>query len=126
MSDRIILEGLVLFGHHGALTEERALGEQFEIDVEMETSLAKAGASDALADTINYGDVYAAVREIVEGPSVQLVEHLADRISARLLSDFSPDAVRIRVRKPRKPVRGGVMRSVGVEIYRKHPKLSSL
>lgn len=118
MSDRIVLEGMVFFGHHGALKEERALGEQFEVDVEMETSLLKAGVSDALADTINYGDVYAAVREIVEGPSVQLLERLADRIASRIIGDFSPDAVRIRVRKPRKPVRGGVMASVGIEIYR--------
>ena len=116
--DTIFLEGMIFFGHHGAKQEERALGERFEVDVEIEANLSVPRASDKLADTINYSDVYAAVRGVMEGPSVFLLERLADEIAARVLGEFRVLAVRVRVSKPHKPVRGGVLRSVGVEVYR--------
>ena len=109
---------MLFFGHHGAKDEERVLGEQFEVDVEIEANLSVPRASDRLSDTINYGDVHAIVRKVIEGPSYFLLERLADEIAGRVLTEFRALAVRVRVSKPHKPVRGGVLRSVGVEVYR--------
>ena len=109
---------MLFFGHHGAKQEERVLGEQFEVDVEIEANLSVPLASDKLTDTINYSEVYATVRSIIEGPSFFLLERLVDEIAARVLREFRVLAVRVRVSKPHKPVRGGVVRSVGVEVYR--------
>ncbi len=116
--DTIFLEGMLFFGHHGATQEERTLGQQFEVDVEIEANLSVPRASDSLADTINYGDVHAVVRSVLEGPGFNLVERVADEVAARVLAEFNPLAVRVRISKPHRPVRGGVLRSVGVEVYR--------
>lgn len=110
---------MLLFGRHGAKPEERTLGQQFEVDVELEANLSVARVSDRLADTINYGDVYATVRSVIEGPSFELLERVADEIAERVLAEYRPLAVRVRVSKPHKAVRGGILRSVGVEVYRK-------
>ncbi len=117
--DRIILEGMVFFGRHGARKEEQALGQHFEVDLEIEADLSTPRASDHLRDTINYGDVYATVKAVVEGPSMRLLERVADEIATRVMVEFSPLAVRVRVKKPRLPLRGGVVSSVGVEVYRR-------
>ena len=115
--DTIFLEGMLFFGHHGATQEERTLGQQFEVDVELEANLSFARASDKLLDTINYSDVYATVRSVVEGPGFSLLERVADEIAERVIGEFRPLAVRVRVSKHR-PVNGGFLRSVGVEVYR--------
>lgn len=115
--DTIFLEGMLFFGHHGATVEERTLGQQFEVDVELEANLSVARANDKLADTINYSDVYVTVRMVVEGPGFNLLERLADEVAGRVIAQFHPLAVRVRVSKHR-PVRGGMLRAVGVEIYR--------
>lgn len=109
---------MVFFGRHGARKEEQALGQHFEVDVEIEADLSAARASDNLQETIDYSAVYATVKRVVEGPSYKLLERLADEIAARVMAEFSPFAVRVRVAKPRLPLRGGLLRAAAVEVYR--------
>lgn len=116
--DVIRLSGMLFFGRHGARAEERSLGRQFEVDVEVHADLSKARRSDRLADTIDYGQVYAVVREVMEGPSRNLLERLADEAASRILERFPAEAVRVRVKKPRLPIHGGVLDDVSVEIYK--------
>jgi dihydroneopterin aldolase len=115
--DVIRLSGMLFFGRHGARAEERSLGRQFEVDVEVHANLSKARRSDRLSDTIDYGEVYAVVREIIEGPSRNLLERLASDVATRILERFPAEAVRVRVKKPRLPIHGGVLDSVSVEVW---------
>ena len=116
--DRIVLQGMTFYGYHGTKPEERALGQRFRVDVELETDLRRAAASDDLADTINYSRVYRMVREIVEGPSQNLMERLAETVASQLLDSFPADAVRVRITKVHPPIKGDVLEGAGVEIYR--------
>jgi hypothetical protein len=43
--DKIILKGLVFFGHHGVHSAERQLGQRFVVDAELAVDLALAGAA---------------------------------------------------------------------------------
>ena len=121
-SDMIRLDGMLFFGRHGARKEEQTLGQQFQVDIAMEVDLSKPRKSDRLADTIDYGLVYDTAREVIEGPSRNLLERLADDIAARVLDRFPAKAVRVRVQKPRLPIHGGVMDGVSIEVYRRRAK----
>ncbi|MBI3744157.1 MAG: dihydroneopterin aldolase [Chloroflexi bacterium] len=121
-SDIIRLEGMLFFGRHGARKEEQTLGQQFKVDIAMEADLSKPRKTDRLADTIDYGLVYETAREVIEGPSYNLLERLADEVAARVLKRFPAQAVRVRVQKPRLPIRGGVMDGVSVEVYRRRAR----
>jgi dihydroneopterin aldolase len=114
--DRILLEGMTFFGHHGVYEAERELGTHFTVDVELELDLAAAGRSDRLEDTLDYREPYRLVREVVEGEPVHLVEALAERAAQRLLALERVASVRVAVRK-RPPLAGG-FRSIGVEVVR--------
>ena len=74
MPDRIILDGMRFFAFHGNDIEERRLGQPFVVDLELETDLSIAGASDDLGDTINYAEVYRAVRRMMERTPRNLLE----------------------------------------------------
>ena len=50
---------------HGVLPEEQERAQPFGVELELLVDLAPAGASDALADTVDYGAVIEAVSRIV-------------------------------------------------------------
>lgn len=116
--DRIALAGMRFFGYHGALAEERARGQEFLADVELETDLRPAGRSDSLGDTVDYREVYAAVKAVVEGPAKQLLEAVAEEIAARVLAIHRVEAVTVRLRKPAVRLPGPLAHSA-VEITRR-------
>jgi dihydroneopterin aldolase len=115
--DKILLSGLEFFGRHGCHAAERELGQRFLIDIELECDLNAAGQSDSLDDTIDYVAVLQAAREIVEGESAQLLEHLGARIADAALRDRRVQRARVRLRKPHvaMPV---PLEYLGVEIVR--------
>ena len=119
MSDKLILKGMVFYGHHGVTPQERELGQPFVVDLEMELDLKVAGTSDDLNDTVNYAKVYKAVREIMEGPARNLLENLAEAIAQTVLGSFVMDGVLVRITKPHVPIKGAVLEGSVVEIYRR-------
>ena len=119
MADRIILENLGFDGHTGLLPAERDTGVRFRVDVELEVDLARAGARDRLADTVDYRHVADLVLEVGAGRSFHLVERLAGEIAREVLERFPPVlAVTVHVRKL-VPVLAGHPESVGVRITRR-------
>lgn len=118
MQDTISLEGMVFYGYHGATEEERRLGQRFTVDVEMVTDTRKAGKSDRLEDTLDYGDAFKAVKSVMEGPSRRLIEALAEGVAEALFAALPLQTVRVRVEKPGAPIKGSVLAQTAVEIYR--------
>ena len=116
--DRIILEGMQFYGYHGVNPEERALGQPYVVDLAVELDLSGPGKSDRLEDTVSYPRLYRSVKTVVEGQSKNLLEATAEAIANTVLAEFEVDAVLVRVKKPRPPIRGSVIENAAVEIYR--------
>ena len=77
MTDTIFLNGMRFYGYHGVLEAENDIGQIFVVDVVLKVDLSAAGKSDLVEDTVNYAEVYADVKEIMEGEPKNLLEHLA-------------------------------------------------
>jgi dihydroneopterin aldolase len=106
MSDLVLLQGVRLSGHHGVTDAERAEPQPFEVDLVVETDLRRAGETDAVEDTVDYGPLFEICREVVEGTRLRLLESMATRIAERVLEHPHVEAVTVRVRKLRLPRRG--------------------
>jgi len=117
-SDRIVLSAMVFWGRHGILPAERAEAQPFEVDVELHLDLRPAGIGDDLTRTVDYRDVFELCRGVVEGPSFQLLEALAQTIARELLARFAVEEVVVRVRKPEVAL-PGELAYAGVEIRRR-------
>jgi len=102
--DKMIIRGMRFFGYHGVIPEENKLGQQFIVDVELTLDLEEAAAADDLAKTVNYADLHARVKRIVEGPPCRLIEALARRIATDLLATYTNiNEALVRVTKPHPP-----------------------
>ncbi|HVC38715.1 MAG TPA: dihydroneopterin aldolase [Candidatus Dormibacteraeota bacterium] len=114
--DLLLLHGLRFFGHHGVSAAERRAGGEFTVDLDIEADLTRAMRTDAVEDTVNYVDLYAVVREIVEDGEFHLVEVMAARIAERLL--LLPRVRRVQVRVTKPPRLPAQDRGFAVEIAR--------
>lgn len=103
MTDRIELTGIRAWGHHGVLDHERRLGQEFVVDLSLALDLTTAGASDDLADTVDYGVLAQRTADMVAGDPCRLLEALAERIAVMALADHRVEAVTVTVHKPSAP-----------------------
>ena len=116
--DRIIMEGMQFYGFHGVNVEERSLGQSYVVDLAVEIDLGVPGRSDRLEDTVSYTHLYRSVQKVLEGESKNLLEATAEAVAGRILEEFPVDAVQVRVKKPRPPIKGSFVENAVVEIYR--------
>jgi dihydroneopterin aldolase len=117
VSDRIVLANMRFQGRHGVHEWEQLTAQPFEVDVELLLDLQPAGIDDDLELSVDYGQVYEGVRQIVESTSFRLLEALAEAIGHELLADFDATEVVVRVRKPEVRL-DGPLDYAGVEIHR--------
>ena len=118
--DRIRLAGVRGRGFHGVFEHERREGQEFVVDVELAADLAPAGASDDLADTVNYGEIGAEVLARIEGEPFDLIERLAEVIASDALRHSEVDEATVTVHKPQAPV-GVPFTDVTVTVVRRRP-----
>ncbi len=118
VGDRICLTGVRAKGFHGVLADEKRDGQEFVVDVVLHLDLAPAGTSDDLALTINYAEVGADVVARIEGPSLDLIESLAEQIAGDALARHGVHTVEVTVHKPSAPV-GVPFEDVAVTLERR-------
>ncbi|MCG6872340.1 MAG: dihydroneopterin aldolase [Gammaproteobacteria bacterium] len=99
----------------GLWERERRMRQSVFLDLEMATDVARAAATDQLADAIDYKAVSKRIQEFVRGSEFHLVETLAEGVAAILLQEFEVPWCRVRLNK-RGALRGA--HDVGVEIER--------
>ena len=113
--DTIFLHDLRVETVIGIWEWERKIRQTVIIDLEMSADIAKAAATDDVADTLNYKSVAKRVQQFVGDSSFQLVETLAERIAAIVRDEFGVAWVKVTVHKPG-AIRGS--RDVGIIIER--------
>jgi dihydroneopterin aldolase / 2-amino-4-hydroxy-6-hydroxymethyldihydropteridine diphosphokinase len=119
VTDHLELRGMRFTGTHGVLADEHVTPQRFEVDVILALDLRAAGQSDDLDRTVDYGSVFRVAEATIQGPHVELIETLAERIASQLLADHpGVEAVTVRVRKPDAPL-PGQFAWAGVEISRR-------
>jgi dihydroneopterin aldolase len=117
--DVIELRGLRFVAVVGVLPEERERAQPIEVDLDLEVDLTRAGMTDGLDDTVDYGTVCDAVARVAAAEQSLLIERLADRMVAAVLEvDDRIDGVTVAVRKSRPPVPHSID-STGVRITRR-------
>jgi dihydroneopterin aldolase len=95
----IRLEGLSLFGHHGATATERKAGTRLDVEVVLDIDTSRAERSDRLRDTVSYDAIESHVRRVVEGESFRLLEALAAHLAATCVTRFKAQSACVRLTK---------------------------
>lgn len=112
---KITLHNMKFHAYHGCFDFEKRDGNTFLVSVEMELDTYMAGISDNLEDTLNYQEVYDAVKREMEIPS-NLIEHVARRILDALIKGFPEiKSAKVKLTKLNPPL-GGDVEGVTIEV----------
>ena len=97
MIDRIHIEQLEVHARVGVDDSERAQLQRLSLNVTFWPK--RSGPRDHIADTVNYSEVAAALKQFVGQRDYRLIETLAEEMAGHLLSRFPLRKVAIEVRK---------------------------
>ena len=121
--DKIHIKDLEIIGFHGAIPEEKVLGQKFVLSFELDVDLRQAGKNDDLTKTVHYGELAQKVEEVFTKTSYDLIEKAAEEICEFVLLNYPlVKKVKLLLKKPWAPTRKHV-EYVAVEIERKWNKV---
>jgi len=113
--DKVFIKGLRIQTTIGFFQWEKEIKQTLVIDVAMAWDTAKAAVNDELAKTLDYAEISTAIETFANNNPVDLLETLAERISAFLMTQYHIPWLQLKIGKP-----GAVHNAdtVGVEIER--------
>jgi dihydroneopterin aldolase len=97
--DKIFLEEIRLDLVIGIYEWERQVAQTIQLDIEIGLPHSRAGNSDDMADTIDYGAVVTRIRESAVERHFNLVEALAEHVAQLIRGEFGAPWVRVKVAK---------------------------
>lgn len=111
MMGLIEIEGMHFYAYHGHFEVEQVVGNDFLVDVSIETDCSAAATSDNLDDALNYQAVYDLIKKEMQINS-RLLEHVAGRILDSLYKEFpSIEKARIKLSKMNPPMGGQIVKA---------------
>jgi FolB domain-containing protein len=69
---KIRINNMKFYTFNGVLEEEQVLGQNIEIDIQLETPFDASSAEDDLEKTINYAEVYSLIKKLCRKPFIQI------------------------------------------------------
>lgn len=115
-SSYIHLSDVRFHAFHGVLPQEKSVGADFVVNLRLGYDISSAMESDNVMETLNYSQVYEAVKQEMTTPS-NLLEHVAGRI-VKSLNDHFPDITSIDLKLTKlNPPMGADGCSASVEIH---------
>ena len=103
--DFIKIMNLKVFAHHGVFPEETRDGQDFYVNAKLFLDCRKAGKTDNLSDSLNYGEVSHFITDFLQDHTYKLIESVAEQLAeAMLLSMPVLKGVEIELCKPHAPI----------------------
>ena len=116
--DIVSIVDLDVYAHHGVHPEEQAMGQKFLITADLFVDTKKAGATDNIEDSLDYGVVAHFIDRFMWENTYKLIEAVAEHLAENLLDRFDQlQGVHLTVKKPWAPV-GLPLNYVSVDITR--------
>lgn len=116
--DEIRIRRLEVFAHHGVFPAENQLGQKFVVSAALGADLRRAGLTDELEHSLDYGAVCADIQRFLTGHTFKLLETAAEQLAAHLLRTLPPlKSVRLEIEKPWAPI-GLPLETASVSIAR--------
>lgn len=113
----IEIEGMKFYAFHGHFESEQVVGNEFTVNLKIETDCEKVAISDNLNDALNYQTAYEIIKKEMAVPS-HLLEKVAKRILDNLYLHFnSIKKAEVKISKMNPPM-GGEIEKVSITLIR--------
>lgn len=109
---KIKVNGIKIYTNHGCLDEEKRIGSEYRVDIEIDADLSKSAETDELFDTVDYVHLNKIAREEMSVRS-KLLEQVAQRMIDRIFKEITMvEYAKVSVSKINPPIGGNVQEVV--------------
>lgn len=115
--DYIHVEGISCYAYHGVLPEEKTLGQNFLVTLDLGVDLSNHKI-DQIEQATDYREAVTIVENVMSGQPCQLLETLACRIADQLLTLPGVLTASVKVHKTNPPI-PGVQNGISVVVNRR-------
>lgn len=116
--DKICIDELKIFAYHGVFGHENINGQNFYVNAVLYVDTEKAGMTDDLDVSVDYGSVCHLINKVMTENTYKLIETAAQNIAEAVLIEYPlVESVDVEVRKPEAPI-DMEFGSVSVKIHR--------
>ena len=117
--DKIKIENLEVFANHGVFPEETKLGQKFLVSCVLYLDTRRAGTTDLLEESVNYGTICQLITAQMKKKTFQLIEAVAEHLAEEILVfDERIRRIDVEIKKPWAPI-GLPIDTVSVAISRR-------
>lgn len=103
--DEIRIEQLEVYAYHGVFPEEKRKGQTFLVNAVLYADTRKAGQSDQLELSTDYGNVCCFITEWMKENTCNLIEAVAERLAQSILLKYNLlSGIELEIRKPEAPI----------------------
>ena len=116
--DKIKIKDLEVYANHGVFPEETKLGQKFLVSADLYTDVRKAGCTDELEESTDYGAVCHFITEYLQKHTWKLIESVAENLTREILLTYPLiREAEIEIKKPWAPI-GLPLQFVSVAVRR--------
>lgn len=103
--DEIRIENLEVYANHGVYQEENEQGQNFYVNAVLYTDTSRAGRSDQLELSTDYGEVCLFIHRFMKKRTYKLLESVAEKLAEAILLQFPLiQKLDLEIRKPHAPI----------------------
>lgn len=103
--DYIKITNLKVFAHHGVFPEETRDGQDFYVNAKLILDCRRAGQTDCLEDSLNYGEASHFITDYLQNHTYKLIEAAAEHLAEEMLLSMQVlKGVEIELCKPHAPI----------------------
>ncbi|RDU23877.1 2-amino-4-hydroxy-6-hydroxymethyldihydropteridine diphosphokinase [Anaerosacchariphilus polymeriproducens] len=116
--DQIKIKNLEVFAFHGVFEKERKNGQSFYVDATLYLDIHKAGETDDLSYSENYGEVCHFIHDFMRKNTFLLIESVAEKLAQSILLNFPLiQYLDLVIKKPQAPI-GLPFENISISISR--------
>lgn len=105
MPDRIKIKNLEVYAHHGVFPEETKLGQKFLVDAKLCVDTRKAGFTDSIQESVDYGFICHFITNYMREHTYKLLEAVAEHLAEEILLEVANvSAIDLEIKKPWAPI----------------------
>lgn len=104
MNDQITIKNLEVYANHGVFPEEQKLGQKFIVSAILYTDTRKAGKTDDLEASIDYGTICQTITCFLKQHTYSLLERAAEMLAEDLLLHTKGlSSIQLEIKSPGPP-----------------------
>ena len=114
-------KGMTFWGNHGLNDDQKAVGQIFQVDIDVTLDMSNQFNEDMLTAGLTYTDLFVVTQKVITGEHFNTIQHVAQKIIDELVALNRPTPIydiTVTVKQPYPSIPNSTLKYIGVTVSR--------